>query len=69
MLRKLERKTDNVLYVNVDSLAAMLDCGRATADKIGKAAGARVQIGKSVRYSVAKVKQYLDSLTNDGSAA
>ena len=69
MLKKLERKTDNVLYVNVDSLAAMLDCGRATADKNGKAAGARIQIGKSVRYSVAKVQRYLDSLTSDGSAA
>ena len=65
MLKKLERKTNNVLYVNVDSLAAMLDCGRATADKIGKAAGSRVKIGKSVRYSVAKVQTYLDSLTSN----
>lgn len=69
LLKKLERRTDNVLFVNADTLAGMLDCGRATADKVGKAAGARVQIGKSVRYSVAKVQQYLDSLTDDGSAA
>lgn len=68
MLKKLERKTDNVLYVNVDSLAAMLDCGRATADKIGRSAGARVQIGKSVRYSVRKVEEYLNELTNGTSA-
>lgn len=63
MLKKLERKADNIVYVSIDTLAAMLDCGRFTADKIGKAAGARIQIGKSVRYSVEKVKAYLDALT------
>ena len=63
MLKKLERETDKTIYVSIDTLAAMLDCGRFTADKIGKAAGARVQIGKSVRYSVEKVKNYLDGLT------
>jgi hypothetical protein len=62
-MRRKERNTDNHLFVNAESLAAMLDCGRLTADKIGKAAGARVQIGKSVRYSVEKVKNYLDGLT------
>lgn len=69
MLKKLERKTENAIYVNADTLAGMLDCGRATADKVGKAAGARVQIGKSVRYSVAKVEGYLNGLTDGGSAA
>lgn len=69
MYFKKQRATENSLFVSAETLAGMLDCGRASADKIGKAAGARVQIGKSVRYSVAKVQQYLDSLTNDGSVA
>ena len=63
MRKTAERNTDNALYVNAETLAAMLDCGRPTADKVGKAAGARVQIGRMVRYSVEKVQQYLDGLT------
>lgn len=56
--------TENVLYVDAPGLAELLSCGRNTADKIGKEAGARVQFGKSVRYSVAKVQAYLDSLAD-----
>lgn len=67
MRKRLNRDTEGRLYVTLESLAGMLDCGRQTATKIGKQAGARVQIGKSVRYSVAKVQQYLDRLTSDGS--
>lgn len=63
-MKKTERTADNVIYVNAETLAGMLDCGRATAVKIGKAASARVQIGRSVRYSVAKVQAYLDGLTS-----
>ena len=69
MHRKQSQVTRMTIYVSVQTLAGMLDCGRATADKIGKAAGARVQVGKSVRYSVAKVQAYLDGLTGDSPAA
>lgn len=69
MQRRTQRKTENLLYVDKDELAAMLMCGRASADRVGKAAGARVRIGKSVRYNVAKVQRYLDGLTDNGSAA
>ena len=69
MRKRLNRDTEDRLYVTLENLAGLLDCGRSTATKIGVAAGARVQIGKSVRYSVAKVQAYLESLTDDGSAA
>ena len=52
----------NMVAVNADTLAGILDCGRATAVKIGADAGARIQIGKRVLYSVEKVRKYLDAL-------
>ena len=62
-MRKRKMTTrENAMYVDALKLAEILSCGRNTADKIGKAAGARVKIGKSVRYSVSKVQQYLDTL-------
>lgn len=57
---------DNAMYVNAVTLAAMLECGRATADKIGTAAGARVKFGAAVRYSVKKVNAYLEELAEKG---
>ena len=61
MRKRLNRDTER-MYVTLESLAGLLDCGRQTATKIGVAAGARVQVGKSVRYSVERVKAYLDSM-------
>ncbi len=59
MNKRKERTTDTPLYMNAESLAAALDCGRLTADKIGKAAGAKVKIGGCARYNVETVKKYL----------
>lgn len=53
------------IAVNVENLAKMLDCGRATAVKIGTAAGARVQIGKRVLFKMDKVEAYLEKLTEE----
>lgn len=65
MRRRAERKQGTAVYVDAEGLAAIILCGKSTAIKLGKAAGARVQIGKSVRYSVEKVKNYLDNLTEE----
>lgn len=50
------------ITVNADTLAGMLDCGRATAVKIGTDAGARVQIGTRVLFKVAEVERYISEL-------
>lgn len=50
------------ITVNADTLAGMLDCGRATAIKIGTDAGARVQIGTRVLFKVAEVERYISEL-------
>lgn len=54
--------TENRMTVNTETLAEYLDCGRATAVKIGAAAGAKIQIGKRVLWNIGKVKKYLDAI-------
>ena len=51
------------ITVNANTLAGMLDCGRATAVKIGTEAGARVQIGTRVLFKVSEVERYINERT------
>lgn len=62
MYKTLERNVGNVLTVNAETLAGMLNCGRATAVKIGTDAGARIQIGRRTLYSVPKIEKHLESI-------
>ena len=48
------------LAVSGEGLARILDCGRATAVRIGIEAGARMQIGRRVLYNVDAVRRYLN---------
>lgn len=67
MRRTLERDKDvkNNLTVNADTLAGMLDCGRATAVKIGVDAGAKIQIGRRTLYKVSVIEKYLAALSGE----
>lgn len=62
MRRIKHRETSTQLYVNAETLAGMLEVGRATADKIGRAANAKIKIGRSARYDITRVKEYMESL-------
>ena len=62
MNKTTQRKSDQQITVDVEKLAGMLSCGRATARKIGEQAGARIVIGRRVLYSVDAVKKYLETL-------
>lgn len=53
----------NRITVDAETLAGMLNCGRATAAKIGKDSGARVQVGRRVLYKVSRIEEYIDSLS------
>ena len=55
-----EKRELPALTVNSRELEKMLGCGRRAARKIGEAAGARVQSGQRVLWSVAKIREYLD---------
>ncbi len=65
MKKTLTRINKEFLTVNAETLAGMLDCGRATAVKIGTDAGAKIQIGRRTLYKVSVVNKYLDTLASD----
>lgn len=56
-----ETQLSERLTANTDTLATLLDCGRATAVKIGEAAGAKIKIGKRVLWNISRVNAYLDA--------
>ncbi len=60
MERKSDLTPDRKLSVNTRELQELLGCGRHTACKIGKLAGARMQLGKRILWNVGKIKAYLD---------
>ena len=51
------------LAVDTNELQEMLGCGRFTACEIGTQAGARMQLGKRVLWNVAKIKAYLNCIS------
>lgn len=65
MKKTLDRDNKEFLTVNVETLAGMLDCGRATAVKIGTDAGAKIQIGRRTLYKVSIVNKYLETLSGE----
>lgn len=54
------------LLIDLEGLKALTGCGRYSAIKIGSDAKACVRIGRTVRWNVAKVKAYIDEISNDG---
>lgn len=53
------RLTDKMALSATD-LMQMLSCGRATAEKIGEAAGARIKVGRRVLYNAERIRNYLE---------
>ena len=54
------KKCSEPIAVDIEQLMSLLCCGEATARKIGEDAEARIQIGRRVLYSVAKVRKYIE---------
>lgn len=65
MKKTLNRDNEKFLTVNADTLAGMLNCGRATAVKIGTDAGAKIQIGRRTLYKVSAIEKYLDLIAGE----
>ena len=53
---------ENPILYDMATLQANLHCGRFTAEKIAREAGARVSIGKRVLYDRKKIEKYLESV-------
>ena len=58
-------ETDFRLTVDINELAAMLSCGKATARKIGEVSRARVKVGRRVLYSVSKIENYIENISGE----
>lgn len=62
MRKTIDRENKAYVAVNADTLAGMLNCGRATAVKIGTDAGAKIQIGRRTLYKVSIIEKYLEAI-------
>lgn len=61
-------RTNNITYtdslaVNTPTLMKMLNCGKPTAIRIGKEAGAKIVIGRKILWNPRIVQQYLDNIS------
>lgn len=52
------------MLVSTPELQKMIGCGRANAVKFGDEAGARVRIGKLLRWNVAKIQKYMEQIAD-----
>lgn len=65
MRRTTEQVIDsNTLTTNTAGLMKLLCCGRCTAEKIGIAAGARIQYGKRVLWFLPNIYVFLKNSTD-----
>ncbi|MGN8754415.1 hypothetical protein [Blautia sp. HCP3S3_C4] len=53
----------DALSVDTAGLQKMLNSGRQTATQIGMAAGAKFCVGRRVYWNVAKIRKYLDEIS------
>lgn len=60
-----EARNIDKICVTTEDLQDLLDCGRATAVEIGRLAGARIEVGKRLLWSVLKVQSYIDRLAEE----
>ena len=65
MKKTLNRDSKELLAVSAETLAGMLDCGRATAVKIGTNAGAKIQMGRRTLYKVSIIEKYVESVAGE----
>lgn len=65
-MRKATFETvENPILVDTKGLQALCQSGRPLAVKIGELAGAKVQIGRSIRWNRIKVEKYLDAICTE----
>lgn len=63
--KKSASNAENPYTVTMDELKSMLNCGYASARKIGEASGARVVIGGRVFYIFSRIEKYMEKLADE----
>ena len=51
-----------IQLISTETLQKLLSCCYRTAVEVGSRAGARIQIGKAVRWKVSRINDYLESI-------
>jgi RAB protein geranylgeranyltransferase component A len=64
MYKTTVEANDNSALLTRDQLREYLQVGKETAEKIARAAGAKVHLGRAVRYNREKIRKYIDSMEN-----
>lgn len=49
------------MYLTTKQLQDLLHCCRSTAEKIGTDAGAKIRVGRMVRWDLDKIRTYMQS--------
>jgi hypothetical protein len=62
-MRACDKRSENPITVDTPELMRMLHTGYQSAIKIGDAAGARIKIGRLVRWNVNKITAYIDRVS------
>ena len=52
-------KSDKLL-ISTKELQERLSCSRQTAEKIGNQAGAKINLGRAVRWKIKNIEEYLE---------
>ena len=64
LTRGYQKSSSSILLTSIQ-LQEYLQMGRDKSREIGQKAGARVQVGNSVRYNRKKIDAYIQSITED----
>lgn len=64
MKQTSHRNADHMIAADIETLAAMLGCGRDTARKIGRESGAEIRVNRRVLFNIRKVQAYIDSMSS-----
>lgn len=63
MNKKSATVSGSEILIDTNELMRRLNCGRQTAVKIGTAAQARIKVGRSVLWNVARIQKYIDTIS------
>ena len=55
--------TPESICVTTDHLAELLQTGRCSAERLGTQANAKIKIGRRTLWNAAKVRQYINSIS------
>ncbi len=61
--RTFSEITNDTITTDTPGLMRLTNSGRATATEIGRAAKAQIRIGRKILWNVAKIRRYLDAIS------